>query len=137
VSASWSRLYDQGGLIFVLRDGTDTLDQKWVKTGIEFYNGAAYVSTVAADRWADWSLVQVGIREGKVTLEIEREEKDDTLWIFVVDEEGKRVPVREVTWVLSEPEERECWVGVYTAMPKADGRDLEVKFEGWELEVRE
>lgn len=117
----------------MLRDGSDVLEQRWVKTGVEFYQGEVYVSTVAADRWADWSLVQVGIQEGKrVTLEMAREE--DTLWICVVDGE-KRVPIREVTWLLSEAAETECWVGVYTATPKADGKPLEVQFSGWELEV--
>ena len=118
-----------------MRDGTNALDQQWVKTGVEFYRGEAYVSTVTADRWADWSLVQVGIKEGNtVTLEMERE--TDTLWIYVVDGE-KRVPIREVTWILSEPAETECWVGVYTATPKTDGKPLEVQFSGWELEVTE
>lgn len=104
-----------------------------MKTGVEFYQGEVYVSTVTADRWADWSLVQVGIKEGNtVTLEMERE--TDTLWIYVVDGE-KRVPIREVTWILSEPGETVCLVGVYTATPKTDGKPLEVQFSGWELEV--
>jgi regulation of enolase protein 1 (concanavalin A-like superfamily) len=139
VSAAWSRLYDQGGLVFILRDGKDSgsadEDLKWIKTGIEFYQGEAYVSTVVADRWADWSLVQAGIRDGKaVTLELERDGKEGTLWIYVVDGE-KRIPVREVTWILSEAAETEVWIGVYTATPNADGKALEVQFSGWELEV--
>ncbi len=125
--------------MFILRDGKDSgsadEDLKWIKTGIEFYQGEAYVSTVVADRWADWSLVQAGIRDGKaVTLELERDGKEGTLWIYVVDGE-KRIPVREVTWILSEAAETEVWIGVYTATPNADGKALEVQFSGWELEV--
>jgi hypothetical protein len=59
--------------------------------------------------------------------------------VFVVGEGGKRIPIREITWILSEDEgdQKEVWVGIYTAMPNADGRPLEVRFEGWELEVTE
>jgi len=42
--------------------------RKWVKTGIEFTHGKPHVSTVACDRWADWSLLPM---EGeKVTVSI-------------------------------------------------------------------
>jgi regulation of enolase protein 1 (concanavalin A-like superfamily) len=155
ISGNWSRLYDQGGLAIVLQDPKITLhtDKKWVKTGIEFYQEEVYVGTVAADRWADWSLLQVGIKQGKmVTLEMERDAKADTLWVYVID--GKRRhPIREVTWILSEPDVQ-AWVGVYAASPKPpdreaspkqdreaspkpDREELEVKFEGWELEITE
>ncbi|PMD47986.1 hypothetical protein L207DRAFT_506888 [Hyaloscypha variabilis F] len=136
ITGNWSRLYDQGGLILVLKDESvkEKEDLKWVKTGIEFYQEEVYVGTVGADRWADWSLLQVGIKEGKsVTLEIERDPEADTLWVYVVDG-TRRHPIREVTWILSEPDV-EAWVGVYAASPKPDGKELEVKFEGWELEV--
>ncbi len=136
ITGNWSRLYDQGGLILVLKDKSveEKEDLKWVKTGIEFYQEEVYVGTVGADRWADWSLLQVGIKDGKsVTLEIERDAEADTLWVYVV-EGTRRHPIREVTWVLSEPDV-EAWVGVYAASPKPDGKELEVRFDGWELEV--
>jgi regulation of enolase protein 1 (concanavalin A-like superfamily) len=139
VSAAWSNLYDQGGLVFVLPTaGVEPTDQRWIKTGIEFYEGAPYVSTVAADRWADWSLVQAGIHDGKVTLEMERKKDDDTLWIFIVDGQT-RIPIREITWALSETSVQDCWVGVYAATPTVTEENgaLDVQFEGWELEVRE
>jgi regulation of enolase protein 1 (concanavalin A-like superfamily) len=147
ISAAWSTLFDQGGLIFIL-PGTDSsspstigkVDTKWVKTGIEFYEGEPFVGTVACDRWADWSLVSAGIRDvggGKkgAKLEIERREGDGTLWVYVVDGE-KRVGVREITWPLNEDEagSKEAWVGVYAARPK-EGKDLLVEFEGFELEL--
>jgi len=87
--------------------------------------------------------VQAGIRDGQngdnsVVLEIERNAKEGTLWIYVVLENGKRVPLRECTWVLSE-EDQDVWVGVYAATPTIEGRGEEdalvVKFQGWELEV--
>lgn len=127
-------------MVFILppSDGADG-SRKWIKSGIEFYGGEAYVSTVAADRWADWSLVQTGLKGGKeVTLQFERNEEEGTLWIYVIDGERK-VPIREVTWILSEGDEMECWVGVYVARPtvgpggKEEG--LVVDFKGWELDV--
>ncbi|KAG0649173.1 Regulation of enolase 1 [Hyphodiscus hymeniophilus] len=138
VSAPWSTLYDQGGLVFILPESSDG-SRKWIKSGIEFYQGEAYVSTVAADRWADWSLVQTGLRGGReVTLEFERSPEEGTLWIYVVDGE-KKIPVREVTWILSEGDEKECWVGVYAAKPTESSKgtepELVVDFKGWELDV--
>jgi len=138
VSGPWSTLYDQGGLVFILPEDASG-SRKWIKSGIEFYQNEAYVSTVAADQWADWSLVQTGMRDGKeVTLEFERNKAEGTLWIYVIDGE-KKIPVREVTWILSEGDEKECWVGVYVAKPikSAEGTEqgLAVDFKGWELDV--
>jgi uncharacterized protein len=138
ISANFERLYDQGGLVFILPGE----ERKWIKTGIEFYSGDAYVSTVACDRWADWSLVQTGIRgehgRKSVTIEAERNPEEGTLWLYIIDGE-KRIPIREVTWVLSEGDEKEVWVGVYAATPTVEGRKegdgLKVSFEEWELEV--
>jgi uncharacterized protein len=136
ITGNWSRLYDQGGLVLVLQDPSisSNKDQRWVKTGIEFYQGEVFVGTVGADRWSDWSLVQVGIKEGKaVTLEMEG--NGDTLWIYVVDGE-KRIPIREVPWILSaEGKDVKAWVGVYAASPKPDGKELKVGFQGWELDL--
>jgi regulation of enolase protein 1 (concanavalin A-like superfamily) len=117
--------------------------------GIEYFNSEPYVSTVCCDRWADWSLVQTGLRPSssspsssstEVTIEFERNPLEGTLWIYVIDGE-KRVPVREVTWVLSEGDERVAWVGVYAAKPTADegeaeSKELQVNFTGWELDLR-
>jgi regulation of enolase protein 1 (concanavalin A-like superfamily) len=137
VTGNWSRLYDQGGLVLVLQDKnvtTGNKDQRWVKTGIEFYQGEVFVGTVGADRWSDWSLVQVGIQDGK-TVTLEMEGDGDTLWIYVVDGE-KRIPIREVPWILSAGgKDVQAWVGVYAASPKPDGNELEVNFDGWELEL--
>jgi regulation of enolase protein 1 (concanavalin A-like superfamily) len=142
VSANWSTLFDQGGLTFILpAAGIEPTDRKWIKTGIEFYQGEPFVSTVAADAWADWSLVQAGIHDGEVTIEMERKAKDDTLWIYVIDGQNK-IPIREVTWALSEPGTDVCWIGVYAATPTTAregtvNNSLNVKFEGWELETRD
>lgn len=123
-------------VVFILP--SDTSDQqsgenvgkssKWVKTGVEFYDNKPLVSTVTRDIYADWSLYPAGISsnastgEASVTLLIERQDEDDTFWVYVVDSEGKKLPIREVTWVLSDVDgkgvDREAWVGVYAATPK-------------------
>jgi len=133
VTADWGTLYDQGGLFFGLPSNGSPSDGRWIKSGIEFFANEVYVSTVVKDRWADWSLVQVGVKNGKeVTLEIERDPEHKTLWLYVIDG-AKKIPMREVTWALSEPEQ-EVWVGVYVAKP-IDGPELVVEFKDWEVEM--
>ncbi|KAG4441561.1 hypothetical protein IFR05_002946 [Cadophora sp. M221] len=137
VSANWSTLYDQGGLIFVIPqpDGT----KKWVKSQIEFFQDEPFISTVSADRGADMSLLQTGLkgeRRNEVTLEFKKEH--NALWVYVVDGE-KRTPIREVTWLFGGGDEQECWIGVFAARPgvHSDGYDqsLVVDFTGFELDV--
>ncbi len=139
VSAKWETLYDQGGLILVVpqHDGT----HKWVKTGIEFVHGRAKVSTVAADRWADWSLVPLANEGGNsVTVEMAREE-GGSLWVYVIEGVERR-PIRKVTWVFEDAEHdgqkgRECWVGAYAARPSKEGEGLEVSFGHLLIETNE
>ena len=155
VSADWKTLYDQGGLCLALPSSpksstsSDAKDRKWIKTGIEFYNGAPQVSTVACDKWADWSLLPLpnaATGGTSVTVQMEREVlqgeggRGSTLCVFVMEGVERRA-VREVTWVFEGGEgegEGECWVGVYAAKPTRDeddpGRELEVHFGGFVVE---
>jgi len=145
ISAEWKTRFDQGGLCLILppphkpspatttTTTTTTGERKWLKTGIEFFHGGPHVSTVACDRWADWSLVPAASGTA-VTVEMEREfvhgEPTSTLWVYIVEGLERR-PVREVTWVFDEAD-GECWVGVYAAKPTKDQDDgeraLEVEF---------
>ncbi|KAK0107222.1 hypothetical protein ONS95_003924 [Cadophora gregata] len=161
LAGAWDTLYDQGGLVLIVpdpecsqNDATEAArNGQWVKSGIEFVDDAPKVGSVACDRWADWSLVTEGIvpasggeaNSTQVTIEMERRPTDDTLWVYVV-QDGKRSGVREVTWLLSlakdedgKPKDIEAWVGVYAATPTIveDAKPLNVKFEGFELELRE
>ncbi|TDL26133.1 hypothetical protein BD410DRAFT_784174 [Rickenella mellea] len=137
VSASWTRLYDQGGL-FILFPQSAEGKQFWLKTGIEFYNNQPNLSTVAAREWADWSLLPLS--SNSITVEIERENKDGmgkgpSLWIYLV-EGNKRTAVREVTWAF-EKDDDDIQVGVYAARPTVEGDAedaLEVSFEDFVLE---
>ncbi|KAH7407632.1 hypothetical protein BKA64DRAFT_426340 [Cadophora sp. MPI-SDFR-AT-0126] len=160
LSGAWDKLYDQGGLVLIVPDlncssnpNEAALNGQWVKSGIEFVDDAPKVGTVACDRFADWSLVTEGIVPvsgggadvTQVTIEMERRPVDDTLWVYVV-QDGKRSGIREVTWLLSlakdedgKPKEREAWVGVYAATPTIEegAKPLDVRFEGFELELRD
>jgi hypothetical protein len=63
------------------------------------------MSVVAADEWADWSLVplsEVNALQERVTVEIERDREADgtlesVLRVLMVEENGTQTPVREVT----------------------------------------
>jgi uncharacterized protein len=137
ISAEWKTLFDQGGICLVLPavpGAPSDSARKWVKTGVEFFNHKPHVSTVACDRWADWSLWPM--RGNTVTIELEREVKHgqptSTMWVYAV-EGDTRLPVREISWFFA-PEhlDAECWVGLYAAKPTKEEKDpslpLEVSF---------
>ena len=147
ISADWKALFDQGGLCLILprhaQDEVEASTRKWIKTGIELYNGSPHVSTVACDRWADWSLWPLDGNEA--TIEMERELVDSrltsTLWVYLV-KGNERKPIREVTWVFhpeGDGEDNDCWVGLYAAKPTKDGgdedRQLEVVFDWFHVET--
>ncbi|KAL8826619.1 MAG: hypothetical protein Q9170_007334 [Blastenia crenularia] len=145
VSAQWKTKFDQGGLILIIptSNGADKKEKKWIKTGIEFFDGRPNVSTVACDRWADWSLAPLpeGAAE-KVTVELIREVQDgkktSTLWVNAIDPStGEKRPLREVSWVFGE-DNLDCEIGVYAAKPIQDennpSQELEVMFDGLTVE---
>ncbi|KAL5523966.1 hypothetical protein ACEPAG_8139 [Sanghuangporus baumii] len=120
VSASWTRLYDQGGLLILLPTSTGG-KRFWVKAGIELAGGRPNLSVVTAREWADWSLHPLD--GDSVTIQIEREPKGSSLFVYVVkDNQREELPVREVTWAFEQ--EGEIEVGVYAARPtKLNERD--------------
>lgn len=135
-TATWKDKYDQGGLCMVIKSSDMT---RWVKTGIEFLDGVPLIGTVAKDRWADWSLrpllAETKSTESAATVEMENA-SDGSLWIWLVSEEGKKLPLREVTWWGDLAKETEIWIGVYAAKPAPHGEkdDLVVKFDGLEIQ---
>ena len=123
-----------------------------MKTGVEFYSGAPMLSTVTCQDWADWSVTprSHGSDEatGKLwtTVLVQREEDENgiSLWFYQVLDNGKKVPLREVTWVFGdEPESWDLEVLAMAARP-AEGEgvgDLEVEMKDmdvqWRLEIVE
>lgn len=136
-SADWKDKYDQGGLCLVIKSADTT---RWVKSGIEFLKGLPNVSTVAKDRWADWSLRPVLEGAGNsATIEIENA-SDGSLWVWLVasDAAETRWPLREVTWWADVAKDCEVWVGPYAAKPAPHGEtdDLVVNFDGLSIETQ-
>ncbi|EER38436.1 conserved hypothetical protein [Histoplasma capsulatum H143] len=135
IHGEWTTLYDQGGLILVMNGANGT--QKWVKAGIEFVDDKPYVSVVAKDQWADWSLFPLTPGEGpgaSARIEMARE-KDTSLWIYLV-EGGERRRIRQITWAFADEERvAECWAGVYAAKPAKEGGELVVTFKELDIEL--
>ncbi|KAJ0123650.1 hypothetical protein J7T55_012116 [Diaporthe amygdali] len=144
VSADFKTPYAQGGLVLLLpgtvrrsqnKDQTtfESSPQQWIKTGIEYENNAFFASVVAANPYADWSLAPIGV--SKATFDMEK--KHGALWIFVTTPGGQRIPLRELTWVFEEDDDREVWIGVAACMPKGDasgnGGKLSVHFEDFKV----
>ncbi|ROT36676.1 hypothetical protein SODALDRAFT_204714 [Sodiomyces alkalinus F11] len=146
-SGKWTEQYDQAGLVLVLqpRHSSNTTPQKWLKTGVELYNGVPQVSTVACDRYADWSvspLAALGPLDHNVTVTIEREEDHNghSAWVYYVHpESGERKPLREVCWFSVEEGHGE-WdlsVGAYVARPATNVTDsLTVEFSDLDINWR-
>ena len=133
ISSEWKHKYDQGGLCLVVNPSGS---RKWVKTGVEFENDQPNVSTVATDRWSDWSLIPLqDASRATVWIEVTN---DGSLWVRLLKEDGRVTPLREVTWWADLPKEAECWVGVYVAKPAPHGEeeDLTVHFQDLKIEVK-
>ncbi|CAE6502931.1 unnamed protein product [Rhizoctonia solani] len=142
VGADWTRLYDQGGLVFYINSqGLDGEKyESWVKTGIEMFEGKPNVGTVATPLggYSDWSLVPTG--GNNATIEVVSKNGGPSLYVYLVEGEKKTL-VREVTWVFQEKHDLLLGVGVYAARPtKVEGEEdgngqlLPVRFDGLEVE---
>ncbi|KAF2642826.1 hypothetical protein P280DRAFT_276236 [Massarina eburnea CBS 473.64] len=124
------RQYDQAGLLLHLtKSGLDPIKEKWLKTGIEWYYGKPYVSTVGCDIWADWSIIPLdGYKsdEERPSVELEAKRESDqlgkSLWVYQIvrDAEGKEVerrPLREVAWFFADEEDWNIGIGGYVCRP--------------------
>ena len=128
-------------------DGEEIAKYGWVKTGIEFYEGRANLSTVATHPAgsSDWSLIPLAEGATSVTIEVERETKHEasggvSLWAYLVREDGRRTAVREITWAFAEHmlELGAISLGVYTARPtktadRGDEGALEVSYSNFNI----
>jgi regulation of enolase protein 1 (concanavalin A-like superfamily) len=134
-SANWAQQYDQGGLVMIIDDGSG--DKKWVKTGIEFFNGKPLVGTVATYKWSDWSLTPViSSDSASATIEMESNE-DGSFWVYLLDDSGNKSPIREVTWWGDIEEGTSVSVGVYLARVQKETTNLLVSFRGLEVKTKE
>jgi regulation of enolase protein 1 (concanavalin A-like superfamily) len=119
-------LYDQGGLTIIinLQDGS----RRWIKAGIEMLEGQVHISVVVKDRWADWGLRPL-LKPDIPSVRIAAEPHEDgALWIYAVDDQGTKHPIREVTWWGELEGDTEVLVGPAAARPSKETGDLIVKF---------
>lgn len=137
--------YDQAGLVLSLKSAGATgplpggdSPPKWLKTGVEYYNGVPKAATVACDSWADWSLGDVKGKEGDwVTVLVEngQDELGKSFWVFQVVE-GDKVPLREVCWVFGHGDagKWELSVEAYACRPAKDAGELVVEFKDLDVQ---
>ncbi|KAF2434673.1 hypothetical protein EJ08DRAFT_426179 [Tothia fuscella] len=153
ITLDWTTTYDQGGLILAFPSPSNPIPDaknakdvsthpQWVKAGIEINDGKPWISVVARENYADWSLASTpavsSSNDGKtVKATIEFEKHANALMIFVRDGKERRM-IREVQWVFLEGQlEKEAWIGVYCCRPDAKGEaegPLEVHFEDFVVE---
>jgi uncharacterized protein len=138
VTVPWKTQFDQGGFIIAFPNSTEPW--RWIKGGIEYFNGKPALGVVGTDRYSDWSLAPMSADEQK-TATFEAVRDDTTLWVYAVVD-GKRQPLRETKWAFLDLEQSaEMRVGVYAAKPTPDKGDekagVEVTFSDFVLETEE
>lgn len=127
-------------LLHLTKAGTDIKD-RWLKTGVEFYNNKPYISTVGCDGFADWSIYPVDGELEEYTMEVRREEDENgtSLWVYLVAKGEERIPLREVAWFFANEEGWDVSVGAMACRPAATevvgGESLEVKF--WDFDLQQ
>ncbi|KAK5674478.1 hypothetical protein LTS10_012866 [Elasticomyces elasticus] len=141
VTVPWKTQFDQGGLLIIFPEPERAEGGKgsgrWVKGGIEFFNGSPALGVVGTDRFSDWSLALMP--EGDQSSATFEAVKDGTtLWVYVLVN-GSRQALREIKWAfIGLHDDDELKVGVYAAKPTPDEGDekagVEVTFSGLSVE---
>jgi regulation of enolase protein 1 (concanavalin A-like superfamily) len=152
-TAPYATKFDQAGLLLLLTSPDQP--RRWIKAGIEHFNGQPRASVVCCDRFADWSVADLppahfpdtdAVASGSqsVTVRVEREESPNgaALWIYLLvggdAAASTKIPLREIGWVYNEPEKWELEVSAAVARPgkDVDGelvatfKDFDVQWEG-------
>ncbi|KAK2040164.1 hypothetical protein LZ31DRAFT_530269 [Colletotrichum somersetense] len=156
-SADWTSLYDQSGVLLMPHRASEAAapSSKWVKTGVELYNGRPHLSTVTCDRYADWSLYPLttaaetaapGASSAvqSVTIEVFRDggAGGKNAWVhrLVLDQDGnlkKRVPLRKICWIFADEDEGDWVLDVdpLAARPDKTAKDaLKVEFSEFKVQ---
>ncbi|KAK3627960.1 hypothetical protein LTR56_018950 [Elasticomyces elasticus] len=142
VTVPWKTQFDQGGLLIIFpapKDDDGGTKGRWVKGGIEFFQGKPALGVVGTDRFSDWSLAPTPQDGGDGrTATFEAVKDGTTLWVYVVVD-GKRQALREIKWAFVDvADDEELKVGVYAAKPTPDEGDekagVEVGFSGLSVE---
>ncbi|KAH7131581.1 hypothetical protein B0J13DRAFT_529562 [Dactylonectria estremocensis] len=134
-TTTYTQQYDQAGLLLTLTNPSSPSARKWIKAGVEFYNGDARLSVVACDAWADWSVstprgaedIVAGTKPVTISVVRESDEHGSSLWVYAVDGTDK-TPLREICWVLGEYAD-EGWQLEVSALVARPGKETEGKLE--------
>ncbi len=144
VTVPWRTQFDQGGLLIAFPSSIKGSGNghgqnwRWIKAGIEMFDGKPALGVVGTDRFSDWSLAPMPGPDADHQREAEFEAVRDgtSLWVYVVVD-GERRALREVKWAFLGGEE-EVRVGVYAAKPTPDEgaaeAGVEVGFSGLVVE---
>ncbi|KAL6868725.1 hypothetical protein ACO1O0_000042 [Amphichorda felina] len=138
--------FDQAGILLTFTHPSAPA-RKWIKAGIEFFQGRPRLSVVCCDRYSDWSVtglpadspagLEEGITAGKAPVTISLEKDGTTLWVYYVNAKGEKQALREIAWVYGE-NDGEGWeveVGVLVARPNKDIKgQLEATFQSLDVE---
>ncbi|KAK5734776.1 hypothetical protein LTR17_008707 [Elasticomyces elasticus] len=139
VTVPWKTQFDQGGLLIIFPGEGGKGSGRWVKGGIEFFEGSPALGVVGTDRFSDWSLAPMpSSPHSQISATFEAVKDGTTLWVYVVVD-GKRQALREIKWAfVGLHGEDELKVGVYAAKPTPDEGDeekgVEVTFSGLVVE---
>lgn len=144
-TTTYTQQYDQAGILLTITNPANpAAPRKWIKAGIEFYNGSPRLSVVCCDAWADWSVADVASGDDiiagakSVTINVVREadENGSSWWVYHVDGD-KKTPLREICWVLGENggEGLDVEVSALAARPgKVATDELEAKFNDFDVQ---
>ena len=146
-SSSYTTQFDQAGILLILTSPSSP-SRKWIKAGVEFFADSPRASVVCCDRYADWSVADIPSRPGFpsegdvvsgkrfVTVTVEKQASDNgaALWIYLVGQDGQKIPLREIAWVFEEPDKWELQVCAAVARPAKDvDGQLEAKFKDFDV----
>ncbi|CAH0045758.1 unnamed protein product [Clonostachys solani] len=138
--------YDQAGLLISLNVENSTQAQspppKWIKTGIELYNGVPRLGTVGTDAWSDWSIAPItnsDHADGKAWTTVSIQKQEDelglSLWVYQLVGEDK-VPLREINWPFGYGDDWALSVDAYAAKP-GKGKPLVADFKDFQVVWKE
>ncbi|CAI6092904.1 unnamed protein product [Clonostachys chloroleuca] len=132
--------FDQAGLVLRLSHAASSAT-KWIKAGVEFFNGVPRLSVVCCDNYSDWSVTTLPDANGDVvagrksiTVRVERD--GVTLWVYWINGDEK-VALREIAWVYGPDGAGEGWeleIGALVARPNPEAKDqLVATFQNLEV----
>jgi uncharacterized protein len=120
VDGDYKVLYDQAGLMVRLSE------THWIKAGIEYTDGLAYVSVVVTNDTSDWSLVAIHAGPNGVSIRLTRH--GEAIRVQYLDaSDGRWKPVRLAYFPVSKTVD----VGMMCCSPQREG--FEVIFYGFSV----